>query len=539
MVPSDGEIRVAQAQLVGWLRGAVPRDPGDAVRPAAGGPPAARADAPAYRERRRRPAAPPGPGARRRRTAPARTFSESGCTWYGVVGVHPRHRQCNHTDVHSSTSDSGHVRGGFVHTPPRPHRVLDARRRGPARRAGGQGGRRRAAGARHHRPRQHVRRRSSSTRSAGRRAIKPIIGTEAYMAHDRRSERPPGGAASTTPAATPRVARSSTTTSPCWPRTTTGYRNLIQLASLAFLEGYYYKPRMDWELPRELPRGSDRHHRLPRRSRACSRCCTATTRRRSEKAGRLQDIFGADNLFVELQDHGLAAQRETNPQLLEIARKHRAPAAGHQRLPLHPPRRPRGPRRPAVRADRRDALSDPKRFKFEGHEHYLKTADEMRYLFRDVPEACDNTLWIAERADVDIEFGKPAAARLPAARGLRRRPRRTSTTSRGPVPGERWGDDLPPAVVERLAYELQVINDMGFASYFLIVWDLIKHARDVGIRVGPGRGSAAGCAVAYCLRITDLDPIQLRPAVRALPQPEPHLDARHRHGLRLPLPRTR
>jgi DNA polymerase-3 subunit alpha len=180
-------------------------------------------------------------------------------------------------------------------------------------------------------------------------------------------------------------------------------------------------------------------------------------------------------------------------------------------------------------------LSDPKRFKFEGQEHYLKTAAEMRYLFRDVPEACDNTLWIAERADVDIEFGKPQLPDFPI-------PRASPTTPlpRPPHVGgcRSAGATTCRRVVERLAYELQVIKNMGFASYFLIVWDLIKHARDAG---SASARAAARRPVRRRLRPAHHRPRPdpLRPAVRALPQPEPHLDARHRHGLRLPLTGTR
>ena len=130
--------------------------------------------------------------------------------------------------------------------------------------------------------------------------------------------------------------------------------------------------------------------------------------------------------------------------------------------------------------------SDPKRFKFDADEFYLKTAAEMRSLFSEVPEACDNTLWIAERADVTIEFGKPQLPEFPLPEGFT-----VDTDYLRHLAFEgaerRWGRPLPPEAAERLAYELQVISDMGFSSYFLIVWDLIKHAKDNGIRVG-GRG---------------------------------------------------
>jgi DNA polymerase-3 subunit alpha len=180
-------------------------------------------------------------------------------------------------------------------------------------------------------------------------------------------------------------------------------------------------------------------------------------------------------------------------------------------------------------------LSDQKRLKFEGSEHYLKTAAEMRYLFREIPSACDNSLWIAERANVEIEFGKPLLPDFPLPEGfdddvayLRH------LTQVGAE--KRWGKDVPPEAIERLAYELKVITDMGFASYFLITWDLIKHARDNNIRVGPGRGSAAGCAVAYCLWITDLDPIKydllferfLNPSRVSMPDIDMDFETRYR-----------
>ena len=166
---------------------------------------------------------------------------------------------------------------------------------------------------------------------------------------------------------------------------------------------------------------------------------------------------------------------------------------------------------------------------------YLKSANEMRHLFRDFPEACDNTLWVAERADVNIEFGKPLLPNFPIPAGfLDDAGFLDHLTWEGAK--QRWGDTLPVAVVERLAYELQVIKNMGFASYFLIVWDLIKHAKDSGIRVGPGRGSAAGCAVAYSLRITDLDPIKydllferfLNPSRISMPDIDMDFDSRYR-----------
>ncbi len=189
------------------------------------------------------------------------------------------------------------------------------------------------------------------------------------------------------------------------------------------------------------------------------------------------------------------------------------------------------------------ALDDPNRFKFEGNEHYLKTAAEMRHLFRDFPEACDNTLLIAERADVEIEFGKPSLPEFPVPdrftrrdlRGARARPT-CATSTYGGGAGALRRPRCPREVVERLDYELGVIANMGFSAYFLVVWDLIRYARESGIRVGPGRGSAAGCCVAYCLRIVDLDPIRydllferfLNPGRKQMPDIDMDFDERYR-----------
>jgi DNA polymerase-3 subunit alpha len=253
-----------------------------------------------------------------------------------------------------------------------------------------------------------------------------------------------------------------------------------------------------------------------------------------DKAGRLQEIFGKDNLFVEIQDHGIPAQIETNPQLVEIARKIGAPLiATNDSHYTH--RHDHTAHDALLCVQTGSMLSDPKRFKFEGEEHYLKSAAEMRHLFREVPEACDSTLWIAERADVQIDFGKVHLPNFAVPEGFADDiSYLTHLTMEGAK--KRWGDNLGSDVVERLSFELKVIADMGFASYFLIVWDLIKHARDNDIRVGPGRGSAAGCAVAYCLWITDLDPIKydllferfLNPSRVSMPDIDMDFDSRYR-----------
>ena len=370
-------------------------------------------------------------------------------------------------------------------------------------------------------------------RECNKQGIKPIIGTEAYMAHDHRSERP---------ARRGRVDDSGGDTEggkklyyhlTLLAENQTGYRNLIHLASKAFMEGYYYKPRMDWELLEQHSEGLI----------ATTGCLgghvlqammNGDDQGALEKAARLQDIFGRDNLFVELQDHGLAEQRRTNPKLIELAKKIGAPllATNDSHYTHQEDHEAHGA---LLCVQTGSLLSDPNRFKFDGTEHYLKTATEMRYLFREVPSACDNTLWVAERANLEIEFGKPLLPTFPVPEGFADD---ASYLRHLTLEGarKRWGDHLSKTVEERLAYELETIIHMGFASYFLIVWDLIKHARDEGIRVGPGRGSAAGCAVAYCLWITDLDPIKydllferfLNPSRISMPDIDMDFDSRYR-----------
>jgi DNA polymerase-3 subunit alpha len=366
-----------------------------------------------------------------------------------------------------------------------------------------------------------------------KQGIKPILGTEAYMAHDSRHERPARRGRVDDSGGDADGGKKLYYHLTLLAENNTGYRNLIQLASRAFMEGYYYKPRVDWDTLADHSEGLIATtgclggHVLQSLMQGDAEGATA-------KAARLQDIFGRDNLFVEIQDHGIPEQHKTNPQLLDLARRIKAPLlATNDSHYVH--------RHDAVAHDALlcvqtgSLMSDPDRFKFHGDEHYLKTAAEMRSLFGEVPQSCDNTLWIAERADVEIDFGKPQLPNFPLPEGfasdgdyLRH------LTFEGAK--ERWGDRLPDEVVERLAYELKVIGDMGFSSYFLIVWDLIAHARRSGIRVGPGRGSAAGCAVAYCLRITDLDPIRydllferfLNPSRISMPDIDMDFDSRYR-----------
>ncbi len=371
--------------------------------------------------------------------------------------------------------------------------------------------------------------------------INPIIGTEAYMAASSRHERPVRRGRMDDTGGDDARGEKLYYHLILLAETTAGYRNLVKLSSAAYLEGYYYKPRVDWEL-------LETYHNGLIATTGClggvvlQALLAGDQARALELAGRLQDIFGRDQLFVELQDHGLPDQRRTNPQLVEIARALDAPLVATN--DSHYCRRSDAEAHDALLCVQTGATrDDPNRFKFQGEEHYVKSAREMRALFSELPEACDNTLWIAERASVELELGRPSLPKFPlpgefahaaesydesAAAYLRH------LTYEGAR--DRYGESLPAAVVERLEFELRVISEMGFAAYFLVVWDLIAYARSHGIRVGPGRGSAAGCCVAYCLRIVDLDPIRydllferfLNPGRKQMPDIDMDFDERRR-----------
>jgi len=363
--------------------------------------------------------------------------------------------------------------------------------------------------------------------------IKPVIGSELYMAHESRFERPSRRGRLDDGGGEAEGGKKLYYHLTALAETDEGYRNLIQLSSEAYLSGHHYKPRADFDLLAEHSKGLI----------ATSGCLGGHVLQHLlrddldgalKTAGRLQDIFGRDSFFIELQDHGIPDQHRTNPKLLEVAKHLQAPLLATN--DSHYVERSDSVAHDALLCVQTGSqMSDPDRFKFHGDEHYLKSSQEMRHLFDEIPEACDNTLWIAERADVTIEFGKPQLPTFPLPEGFV-----TDTEYLRHLTMEgarrRWGSGLTDGIVERLSYELGVIDSMGFSAYFLIVWDLIKHARDNGIRVGPGRGSAAGCAVAYSLWITDLDPIEydllferfLNPSRISMPDIDMDFDSRYR-----------
>jgi DNA polymerase III subunit alpha len=339
-------------------------------------------------------------------------------------------------------------------------------------------------------------------REAGKQGIKPLLGCEVYVADDRRAQRK--GYAHLTLLA----------------ETNEGYGNLIRLASLGYLEGYYYKPRVDWELLERHAKG------LVALSGCLSgRVCTALKEDRPADAAadldRLAQVFGRDQVYVELQNAGLAEQARINPALLELAGTAKLPvvATGD----VHYLRAEDAYSHEALLCIQSgDSLKNPNHWRFDTNEFFFKTPAEMALDFPGQEAALRRTLEIAERCDVTIELGAIHLPAFPTPEGRDSFGYLVELCEQGL---ERRYETVTPELRDRLRFELKTIREMGFADYFLIVWDFIRFARQHGISVGPGRGSSAGSLAAYCLQITDVDPIRygllferfLNPARKDLP----------------------
>ncbi|MBM3659106.1 MAG: DNA polymerase III subunit alpha [Actinobacteria bacterium] len=349
--------------------------------------------------------------------------------------------------------------------------------------------------------------------------VKPILGMEAYFVDTSRFERP-------------RRSEHEIYHLTLLALNSTGYKNLIKVSSGAYIDGFYYKPRADFEL-------LEHHHdglvatSGCLGSAVCQRLLAGDYQGALETASRFQDVMGRDNFFIEMQDHGLADQHRVNVDLLRIARAIGAPLLATN--DSHYTHRDDAESHAALLCVQTGStLDDPNRFKFDADEFYLKTASEMRHLFRDYEEACDNTLWIAERADVEIEFGNAVLPSFPTPVGHDEDSYLRELVLEGAK--RRYGATPAPHVLERIDFELGVVKTMGFSAYFLVVWDLVRYAKESGIRVGPGRGSAAGSCVAYCLGIVDIDPIRydllferfLNPGRKQMPDIDMDFDSRYR-----------
>jgi DNA polymerase-3 subunit alpha len=318
--------------------------------------------------------------------------------------------------------------------------------------------------------------------------IKPILGVEFYFAPRGRYDRSPGLEKYYHLLALAEDQR--------------GYRNLLKLASLGYSEGFYYKPRIDLELLKEY--GDGLIITTACKSGLLAKPILAGRREEAEGwARRLRELFGPENFFIELQRHGLTEEQEVNEELIKLARRLELPLLASNDIHY------------IASADSKaheillniQASKAEERRSYEGDQYYFKSGEEMAALFSDLPEALENTLRVAERCNVDLEL---EAAHLPQF-DLPPGYADPMTYLRELVlrgAHERYGPEIPQEVEERLEYELGVIERMGFVPYFLIVQDFVRYARERGIPVGPGRGSAAGSLVSYCLGITNLDPLE-------------------------------
>ena len=321
--------------------------------------------------------------------------------------------------------------------------------------------------------------------------IKPIIGCEVYVAPGSRFDKEKG------------KEEDRYYHLVLLAETQEGYQNLIKIVSYGFVDGFYYKPRVDMELLEQYHEGII----------ALSACLAGEVARNlargfyeegKEAALRYEKIFGKGNFFLELQDHGIPEQRQVNHELIRMSREtgielvatndvhytYSSDAEAHDIL---------------LCVQTGKSLKDENRMRYEGGQYYVKSEEEMRRLFPYAPEAIENTGKIAERCNVEIEFGVTKLPRFDVPDGYTAWEYLNKLCFEGL--DKRYTDNKEE-LRNRLNYELGVIKDMGYVDYFLIVWDFIRYAREQGIIVGPGRGSAAGSLVSYTLGITKLDPIK-------------------------------
>ena len=281
-----------------------------------------------------------------------------------------------------------------------------------------------------------------------------------------------------------------------------GYQNLVHLVSLGWLEGYYYKPRIDYDTLAQYAEGLI----------GLSACLSGDIPRllmqgdyqgAKQLAQRLSDIFGLEHFYLELQEHGIPVQKEVNAQIIRIARETGLPLVATNDV-HYINQEDAAVQDVLICIQTGRFLDEENRMKMDSDQMYLKSGAEMEALFSHVPEALENTQKIAERCHVELDFETQHLPQFPLPEGetnvglLRRQAEEGFA--------RRYGEN--PEIKKQLQFELNVIEQMGYVDYFLVVWDYIRFAKEQGIAVGPGRGSAAGSVVAYCLGITDVDPIK-------------------------------
>ena len=328
-----------------------------------------------------------------------------------------------------------------------------------------------------------------AARAAG---IRPILGCEVYVAPGSRFDKEPGSAREDRYYHLVLLAENNQ-----------GYHNLMKIVSRGFTEGYYYKPRVDLELLKEYHEGII----------ALSACLAGEVQKNilrgmyeegKAAALRYQEIFGEGNFFLELQDHGMPEQRLVNQSLLRMSQETGIELVATNDV-HYTYAEDEKPHDILLCLQTGKKLADEDRMRYEGGQYYIKSEEEMRELFPYALQALQNTQRIADRCQVEIEFGVTKLPKYDVPEGY------TSWEYLKKLCYDGLKNRYPDGgseLEERLSYELSTIRSMGYVDYFLIVWDFINYARTRGIMVGPGRGSAAGSIVSYCLGITSIDPIK-------------------------------
>ena len=335
--------------------------------------------------------------------------------------------------------------------------------------------------------------------------IKPIIGVEAYLTpgtsrrdrtrvkwgeqHQARDDVSGGGAY---------------THLTMWAKNTAGMHNLFRMSSLASLEGQLYKPRMDRELLQRYGTGLIATTGCPS-GEVQTRLRLGQFDEAVRAAGEFQDIFGKDSYYVELMDHGLDIEARVAKDLLRVAEAIDAPLVATNDL-HYTTKADHAAHEVLLCVQSGSTLADPKRLKFDAEEFYVKSAAQMRAMWAELPQACDNTLRIAEQCEVTFNTDANFMPNFPCPPGENEDSWFVKEVDVGLK--RRYPQGVPDAVRTQAAYETQVITDLGFPGYFLVVADFINWAKAQGIRVGPGRGSAAGSMASYAMGITELDPLE-------------------------------
>ena len=328
-------------------------------------------------------------------------------------------------------------------------------------------------------------------KEAKKQGIKPILGCEVYTSKRGRLDKQP-------------VTDADHGHLVLLAKDITGYRNLMKIVSIGFIEGFYYKPRIDFEILEKYSEGII----------ALSACLSGDVpkailqsdyHKAKNTALKFNEIFGQDNFYLELQENGIEEQKLVNQNLIKISQETGIPLIATN--DAHYLRQEDSKAHEILLCIQTGTnMNDPNRMRFSTDDLYVKSPEEMCQLFKNLPEAIENSVKIAARCNVELEFNKLHLPEFSVPENREAFEYLTELCYEGIK--KRFGDQFDHEKEERLIFELNVIKQMGYVDYFLIVWDFIKYSRDNGIMVGPGRGSAAGSLVSYALKITNIDPLK-------------------------------